>query len=263
MKNYLPCEIVKDLLPGYIEGLSSKETSIAVENHLSECQECKAVANNMMNEESNVKSTNEMCENDDKQLFKKIKKRLNRKTKVICGISIAIVIIAISSFYALFSAPIKKVNLSDVKVSATVYPVSELEKNAVSEQENGSNAGDSDNVKISAETDDNSETFQVTIPDINNDEILITGSTLKKTKCVTTVSWSCPFFLREIKYDSDKNEESTDTIYVSAFKTTVLGNKAQEYQSKMTQLEFRKINKIVFVDDGQETILWKNNKKKK
>ena len=259
MKNDLPCDIVKDLLPGYIEGLSSKVTNIAVEEHLSECTECKGIANNMMSE--GVKPMDELYENKDKQLLKKIKNKLNRRTKVIIAVSVAAVVTVTASVYALFTAPIKNVDLSAVKVSAKVYPVSSLEKIEAKSDEKRIVIGKGDNeVKISGGESDNSEEFEITIPDIENDGITVTGSVLDKTEYITTVSWSSPYFLREIRYDAERNEKSDDVLYISAFKTTVLDNKAQDYQSKMTNMEFKQINKIVFVDGGQKTVLWENSK---
>ena len=38
MKN---CKIVQDLLPNYIEKLTSDETNIFIEKHLKECEDCK------------------------------------------------------------------------------------------------------------------------------------------------------------------------------------------------------------------------------
>ena len=35
------CEIIKDLIPLYIDGCCSKESERAVEEHLSVCSECK------------------------------------------------------------------------------------------------------------------------------------------------------------------------------------------------------------------------------
>lgn len=35
------CNIVKDLLPSYIDGLTSKESNNFIKNHLSNCTECK------------------------------------------------------------------------------------------------------------------------------------------------------------------------------------------------------------------------------
>lgn len=42
MKNDLTCELVRDLLPNFVEGLTSPETSAAVERHLAECSDCAA-----------------------------------------------------------------------------------------------------------------------------------------------------------------------------------------------------------------------------
>ena len=42
MKNDLSCAVVRDLLPSYVEGLTSDETNTAVERHLSACPDCAA-----------------------------------------------------------------------------------------------------------------------------------------------------------------------------------------------------------------------------
>ena len=44
MKNIpeLPCAVVEDLLPAYVEGLTSEETTAAVEAHLASCPACAA-----------------------------------------------------------------------------------------------------------------------------------------------------------------------------------------------------------------------------
>ncbi len=40
MENNLSCAIVRDLLPSYVDGLTSDETAKAVESHIADCQEC-------------------------------------------------------------------------------------------------------------------------------------------------------------------------------------------------------------------------------
>ena len=40
MKNDLTCGVVRDLLPSYVEGLTSEETNRAVEAHLAACPAC-------------------------------------------------------------------------------------------------------------------------------------------------------------------------------------------------------------------------------
>lgn len=42
MKNDLTCGVVRDLLPSYVEGLTSDETNRAVEAHLAACPDCAA-----------------------------------------------------------------------------------------------------------------------------------------------------------------------------------------------------------------------------
>ena len=42
MKNELTCAVVRDLLPSYVEGLTSEETNQAVESHRSGCPDCAA-----------------------------------------------------------------------------------------------------------------------------------------------------------------------------------------------------------------------------
>lgn len=51
MKAKLNCEIVKDLLPSYIDRLTSETTNEAVEAHLAECEECCNVYRKMTNAE--------------------------------------------------------------------------------------------------------------------------------------------------------------------------------------------------------------------
>ena len=47
MKNDLTCAVVRDLLPSYVEGLTSVETNRAVEAHLTACADCTARKNAM------------------------------------------------------------------------------------------------------------------------------------------------------------------------------------------------------------------------
>lgn len=46
----LNCAIVQDLLPSYVEGLTSSETSKSIEEHLPRCQQCSSVLSQMQEE---------------------------------------------------------------------------------------------------------------------------------------------------------------------------------------------------------------------
>lgn len=41
MNKEIECSVVKDLLPLYVDGLTSENTSEFIENHLAECEECQ------------------------------------------------------------------------------------------------------------------------------------------------------------------------------------------------------------------------------
>ncbi len=89
------CKIVRDLLPNYIEKLTSDETNKYIENHLLECNDCKKILDNMKKE---LKVNNE---NDYENA--KYMKKYNKKLKIFVGIIIIllIVIIAILSHYVI------------------------------------------------------------------------------------------------------------------------------------------------------------------
>jgi hypothetical protein len=50
MKDDYPCEIIRDLLPAYIDGLTSADTNEAVREHLQSCAECKKIYDSMRTE---------------------------------------------------------------------------------------------------------------------------------------------------------------------------------------------------------------------
>ena len=47
MKYNLPCELVRDLFPSYIDGLTNDVTNEAVEEHLAECESCRNILETM------------------------------------------------------------------------------------------------------------------------------------------------------------------------------------------------------------------------
>lgn len=92
MNDRLKCCIVNDLLPCYIEKLTSAETTGMIENHLKFCEKCKKQYS-LMQEGDNRKSVNE---NNDENIEYNHLKKYNRKMlwlKIIIFSIIAIIII--------------------------------------------------------------------------------------------------------------------------------------------------------------------------
>lgn len=82
------CKIVRDLLPNYIENLTSEETNNFISNHIEECKECNKVYLDMktsISENSNAKSNKEV----------KYLKKYNQKLQVLKVILILVIAIFI------------------------------------------------------------------------------------------------------------------------------------------------------------------------
>ena len=41
--NCIDCEVIKDLLPSYVENLSSNQTKEIIHNHVENCENCKQI----------------------------------------------------------------------------------------------------------------------------------------------------------------------------------------------------------------------------
>ena len=240
-----PCGIIRDLLPLYIDDVCNEESKQAVENHLSECEKCRNYYKSMKSTEGFVAKENDNSE-DMKMAnnLKNVKSKINKKIRNIVLGAVAAMVFVIVGVTLLFSVALKEVSPDDVIVSANVYSFEEIIENSAS------NVPNSESVTIYSDDSDNSQKIEVRIPEIG--EITVTEDTIEKNKYVTVFSVSSEYFIRTIKH-----EIKGDTIYISAFKTTLLNNKAESYQKTMTSLQFSEINRIVFVeDDGKETVLW-------
>ena len=91
MENKEHCKIIKDLLPSYIDELTSEETKEFIENHLNECKECTETLENMKKdfEKEKKEVTNESI---------KYAKKINKKIKNL----LAIILIFIIFIFAYF-----------------------------------------------------------------------------------------------------------------------------------------------------------------
>lgn len=72
----LPCKVIIDLLPSYIDGLASEETRKVVDEHLQACPECKAAYEAMIQPDLETAIAESSASDGDKvRYMKKIKKK--------------------------------------------------------------------------------------------------------------------------------------------------------------------------------------------
>ena len=95
MKN---CKIIQDLLPNYVEGLTTKETNEFIEEHLKDCNECQNVLKNMKEELTINKQKRDGREVD---YIKKYNKKMKIWKKLALIVIVLLAIYAISVVYKL------------------------------------------------------------------------------------------------------------------------------------------------------------------
>lgn len=97
MKNELSCEVVQDLLPSYLEDLTSDITSQAIEAHIENCEQCKETC-------SRMKESYEFHGDNQKKDIDFLKRareraRIRNILGLMTGIAIVAVIVIINAFF--------------------------------------------------------------------------------------------------------------------------------------------------------------------
>lgn len=93
MKNNIPCEMIKDVLPSYVDKLTSDVTNNLVEEHINECKDCKNILELM--QDSSIGNIGE----DDKKEIDFLKKNRKKNTSIIIG-SVMVVIAILAVIFA-------------------------------------------------------------------------------------------------------------------------------------------------------------------
>ena len=104
----LKCAIVRDLLPLYVDGLTSAETSAAIEEHLKNCEDCRKVLNEMTRALMAVK--NEQKEEID--YLKKVKKRNHKKIAAAVLAAVLVLIGLLGTKIFIWGGPIDQYTLA-------------------------------------------------------------------------------------------------------------------------------------------------------
>lgn len=75
--NKISCDIIRDLLPSYTDGIASNDSVKLVEEHLAQCSECTALKNRMEQSDLHI-----VAETDSLDYMKKIRKMTDLKSAV-------------------------------------------------------------------------------------------------------------------------------------------------------------------------------------
>lgn len=83
----MKCEIIKDLLPSYIDDLTSSESNMEIEEHLKDCSQCKECLEQMKAE---VKAENPRYDKAKIKPFKKLNRRIFYSVLITLGVCILV-----------------------------------------------------------------------------------------------------------------------------------------------------------------------------
>lgn len=100
------CNIIKDLLPSYIDKICSEDTVKAVEEHIQHCEECKQTLKKMQQQTDFVQTIPEEVKKAIKPL-KKINKK--RRIQVIAAIVMTFMITVVGGFVIEEVEPVRQI----------------------------------------------------------------------------------------------------------------------------------------------------------
>ena len=106
--------VIKDLLPLYIDDVLSDSSRQIVDEHLDECEDCRKYLNDL--KESNkveLNITDTELEKEHADILKLMRKKIVRRNIIISLLSIFIVISIFKKFSAIVSALTSVVSISD------------------------------------------------------------------------------------------------------------------------------------------------------
>ena len=108
MKNDLTCGVVRDLLPSYVEGLTSPESNTAVERHLSECPECAQLRTALAG------APEQAAPEDAKEVdyLKKVKRRGWRRVAAAVAVTVLLFAVGVAAKLFLIGTPIQTQGMS-------------------------------------------------------------------------------------------------------------------------------------------------------
>lgn len=87
MKNDLSCEVVRDLLPSYLDGVASNVSKDAVERHMDECPDCRETLRRMKEPEETA-----LTEEKEIDFLKKVRRQSSRKVTTIVSVVVLLVL---------------------------------------------------------------------------------------------------------------------------------------------------------------------------
>lgn len=235
------CNMVKDLLPLYIDDVVSPETKSEIENHLSECEACKKIYESMKEDLPGVVSQTDSAK-EEKRVIEKVNEKIekdNRKVKLFyLGLCVLILLILF-----ILNLPIKSIPDGNWNADVEHYDL-------VLEEGVASKALDkvwSDNTLFfypDGKNMDDCFFIKCSIESLPGYEIAIDKDYWQngEKNMITRITVSSDYDIR--KYSSCRQDE--DTVEIAKLKTTLFGRNSGGVMSEVEWFEIGEIKAIEY-----------------
>lgn len=118
MKNKLPCEIIQDLLPSYLDNLTSDVTNHAIKEHMETCSHCKSTLQRMQTPEPSIAEENQDMEQKEIDFLKKTRKKTIRSVVLTAVSLLGFLLFAVFFMFYIYGSPL---HANDVACDVSVY----------------------------------------------------------------------------------------------------------------------------------------------
>lgn len=115
----MKCDIIRDLLPSYVDGLTSETSNEVIEEHIKECQECSKYLESMKKEvvsERYVEKTKQEVKEDIKP-FKKIKRNMSQMIAVTVLICFGFFVVSLALYNSYYNVDGRRPVHAEVEVT--------------------------------------------------------------------------------------------------------------------------------------------------
>lgn len=102
MREELRCEVVQDLLPSYVDGLTREVTTQAINDHLASCEDCRQICERMKTEEENLPENEQMRAQNKKDIDYLKKIRTHNRLDIIIVAAVLLLMFAAICYRQIF-----------------------------------------------------------------------------------------------------------------------------------------------------------------
>lgn len=113
-----PCNVIRDLMPSYIDGLCSEESKDIVKEHINECPKCKELFNDYSSDFEN--SSISTVFSDEKEIIKKVNQK-NKRTSLLNSFVTVIAAIIIMIILVVVIAPNRNLKKDEYQITFDNY----------------------------------------------------------------------------------------------------------------------------------------------